>query len=82
MGWADVDDAELLSRAEASGFDALVTADRGMQYEQNLPALIRRLAIVVLIAPSNSLEALQPLVPRLLEALPAVAPGSVTRITR
>jgi hypothetical protein len=67
---------ELLRRAERE-FDVFVTMD------QRLVALSRHetpLAIVTLRARSNRIEDLQPLVPRLLEALERLSPGDATFI--
>jgi len=36
MGWAGVDNGELLRRAMSAGYDALVTMDRGFEYQQNV----------------------------------------------
>jgi hypothetical protein len=49
-GWGDVSNGELLARAEAEGFDVLVTTDQNLRYQQNLS--VRRIAIVVLGATS------------------------------
>jgi predicted nuclease of predicted toxin-antitoxin system len=45
MGWTELDNGALLEAAE-SDFDALVTTDRNLRYQQNLSG--RRLAILVL----------------------------------
>jgi predicted nuclease of predicted toxin-antitoxin system len=45
MGWSDLENGELLVAAEAQ-FDALVTTDQNLRYQQNLQG--RRLAILVL----------------------------------
>lgn len=78
MGWKGIENGKLLSLAAANGFDALITKDNGMPYEQNLPAL--PCSIVVLEAPSNALSDIQPLVPALLAVLGTIAPGSVARV--
>jgi hypothetical protein len=39
MGWSGIENGELLSRAAAAAFDALITNDHGMEYEQNLANL-------------------------------------------
>jgi predicted nuclease of predicted toxin-antitoxin system len=67
MGWAGREDNELLSLAAASGFDALLTQDAGLQYQQNLRSL--PLSIVVLRSASNDMDDLRPIVPTLLRAL-------------
>ena len=53
----------------------LVTIDAGLPHQQDLGRL--PLAIVLLIAPSNRLDALLPLVPGLLEQLSDVSPDQV-----
>ena len=66
-GWAGVSNGELLRRAEVRGFDALITADQSLPFQQNLA--LTRLAVIVLMAPTTKLEDLLPLVPRILSAL-------------
>ncbi len=63
MGWAAVENGKLLTLA-AKEFDVFVTVDRNLIFQQNLPRF--DVAVVVLRAPTNRLEDLQPLVPKLL----------------
>jgi hypothetical protein len=63
-GWAGLQNGELLRVAADAGFDVLVTADHNLQFQQNLSQ--SRIGIILLIAPSNALEDLLPLVPSLL----------------
>lgn len=46
MGWGLLKNGELLSAAEAEGFDVFLTGDKNLSYQQNLEG--RRLALVVL----------------------------------
>ena len=46
LGWAQLTNGELLSAAEGSDFDLLVTCDKNLSYQQNLTG--RRIAIIVL----------------------------------
>jgi Domain of unknown function (DUF5615) len=46
MGWSGVGNGELLQRAEQSGFDLFVVADKNLRYQQNLKG--RTLAILEL----------------------------------
>jgi hypothetical protein len=47
MQWhPQLENGELLTAAEAAGFDVLVTADQNIRYQQNLRG--RRLALIVL----------------------------------
>lgn len=78
MGWSSVNNGELLRRAAAAEFDVLVTPDRNLEYQQNIPRA--GLAVVVVRARTNRIEDITPLVPRLLEALPGILPGTVTHI--
>ena len=65
-GWTSLANGVLLRQA-AEKFDVVLTADQNIQFQQNLSTL--PLAIVVLIAESNRLESLEPLVPQVLAAL-------------
>ena len=67
MGWAGTENGELLRRAAHSGFGALITADSNIEHQQNPKAL--PIAVVVLRAPKNRLQELQPLVPAAVAAL-------------
>jgi hypothetical protein len=49
-GWANLSNGELLTAAEADGFDLLITTDQNLRYQQNLSG--RRVAIVVLLSAS------------------------------
>ena len=46
MGWHELENGDLLTAAEASGFEVMVTGDKNLSYQQNL--LGRQLALVVL----------------------------------
>ncbi len=35
-GWSELENGALIEIAESSGFDALVTTDKNLQYQQNL----------------------------------------------
>ena len=78
-GWADEDDGPLLRLIEPV-CDVFVTVDRNLPFQQRLDN--RPFATIVLRARSNRVSDLVPLVPRLLELVPTVAPGSVSNISR
>jgi predicted nuclease of predicted toxin-antitoxin system len=46
MGWGGISNGELLDKAEQSGFDVFIVADKNLQYQQNLSG--RRIAILEL----------------------------------
>ncbi len=74
-GWAGLKNGILLRRAAAGAFDALVTADQNLRFQRNLMGA--PLGVVVLVAQSNTLDSLLPLVPLLLAALRDVRPGEI-----
>jgi len=77
MGWSGIKNGELLGRA-AHEFDALVTVDKNLEYQQNLEAL--PIAVVVLYARSNELPYLLPLIPKLEQVLANLPPRTLVRI--
>jgi hypothetical protein len=77
-GWAGLKNGELLRAAAAEGFEISVTADRNLQFQQNLSRTV--LGIVFLVAPSNALEDLLPLVPGLRAAISKSRPGQILRV--
>ena len=76
-GWASLSNGVLLRQA-AEEFDALLTADQNIEFQQNLKTL--PIAVVVLIAASNRLESLESLVPPLLKVLADVQPKTLVRV--
>ena len=71
MGWGGIRNGELLARA-ANEFDALVTVDKNLQYQQNLGAL--PITVIVMDAKLNELPYPLPLIPKLEEALASPCP--------
>lgn len=49
-----------------------------LEYQQNFSSLT--IAVIVVDAPSNDIEVLRPLMPKVLEALPKTKPGVVTHV--
>ena len=77
MGWGGVKNGALLGLAAAE-FDVFVTVDRNLRYQQNVVTL--PIAVVVLVAHANALQALLPLMPRLEEVLATLQPKSLVEI--
>ena len=72
QGWAGIKNGVLLALAAEHRFEALVTVDKNLPYQQNTRSL--PVAVVVLDSPSNALAVLLRLVPELeasLAQLPA-----------
>jgi hypothetical protein len=59
-------------------YDALVTMDQGIEFQQNVSRL--PFGVLLVVAPSNRMVHLQPLVPAILDALPRLKPGQLHRI--
>jgi predicted nuclease of predicted toxin-antitoxin system len=70
--WSDLDDRPLLDAAEAE-YEAFITMDQHLRFQQNLRG--RRVRVVLIRAPRNTLPVLASLAPAVLEALGAMAPG-------
>ncbi|MDZ7781907.1 MAG: DUF5615 family PIN-like protein [Halioglobus sp.] len=66
-GWAGMKNGELLANAASEGFTALITADRGIEYQQNSSSLL--VSVVILRSYRTRLEDLIPLVPQAIEIL-------------
>ena len=78
LGWAGMKNGVLLRAAREAGIRVLVTVDRRIEYQQNIPK--SGLALVVLKARSARMPDILPLVPALLAALPLVQIGQVAHI--
>ena len=76
-GWAGQSNGALLDLAERE-LDGFVTIDRSLEYQQRFTG--RDLGVVLVAAPSNRMESLAPLVPRILAALASIDPGEVIRV--
>ena len=76
-GWASIKNGRLLTLA-APEFDVLLTADKGMEYQQNLATL--PIAILIVLAKSNRIEDLASAVPKVLQALQELPPRTIRKI--
>lgn len=78
MGWSSRRNGDLLKLMLADGFEALLTVDRNLAFQQNLRA--SGLGVVVVVAGTNRVKELRPLIPRILEALSRVKPGELIEV--
>jgi len=76
-GWASKKNGELLRLAETV-FDVLLTNDQNMEHQQNLKNF--DLAFVVLIALTNDIADLEPLIPAANKALKTIKAGEIKYI--
>ena len=77
MGWSGLKNGKLLREAQVH-FDVMVTVDSNLSFQQHLVSF--KIAVIVLRARSNRLQDLEPLVPKLLQALESAQPGKVVFI--
>ena len=76
LGWSTLQNGALISKAEAAGFDLLLTTDRNWKHQQNLSD--RRLAVVVL--PTTSWPKIQEKVSAVVIAVDEDTSGSYTEV--
>ena len=71
LGWDTLQNGDLICAAEPL-FDALITSDQNLKYQQNLAG--RKLAIVVL--PTNYMPDVLRLAPKVAQAMSEIRPGT------
>ena len=75
-GWDRLSNGALLSAAEEAGFDAMLTADQNLPYQNRL--LGCRIAVVILS--TNRWPTIRPSSDQILGALGGLAPGDCRRV--
>ncbi|MBA2242223.1 MAG: hypothetical protein H0W04_04965 [Chthoniobacterales bacterium] len=80
LGWAGIQNGELLEKAIAAGFEVLVTMDGNMVHQQNIARYA--IAVIALRAKSNRLDDTRPLMESIRVLLPRVKAGTVTFIPK
>ena len=78
MGWAGKKNGELLKLMMQESFTILLTTDQNLRYQQNLQQA--GVAVIVMVAPSNRLADLLPLIPSVCSALIGIAPGEAIEV--
>lgn len=76
-GWAGKKNGELLALMTGT-FEVLLTVDQNLRYQQNLKA--SGVSVVVMVAPTNRLADLKPLMPAVRSALSTIELGDVVEI--
>jgi hypothetical protein len=76
-GWASVQNGALLRLAEQE-FDVFLTNDQNLEHQQNLKSF--SLAIVVLVASTNDISDLVPLMPAANDVLNKISAGEIVYI--
>lgn len=77
-GWIGRRNGDLLHVA-APLFDVLLTMDRGLEYQQHLPAF--DIAVILISAKSNRRRDVEPAMPEVLRVLRAVRAGRLYRVS-
>ena len=77
-GWSSKRNSELLRLMLAAGFQGFLTVDQNLQFQQNVAA--SGIGVIVVLARTNRLKELRPLVPTILQALQNVQRGTVLRV--
>jgi hypothetical protein len=79
IGWSGKKNGELLQLMQQEGFTILLTTDQNLRYQQNLEQA--GVAVVVMVASSNRIQDLVPLLLDVRNALNTVVAGEVIEIT-
>ncbi|MGH9424565.1 MAG: hypothetical protein ACRD3J_31620 [Thermoanaerobaculia bacterium] len=78
QGWLRLKNGVLLRAAVRAGFNAIVTADSNLRYQQNLIRI--GIGAVVVLHVRNRIEDLRPLIPRIVKAIDTIEAGQVIEI--
>ncbi len=79
MGWSGKKNGELLRLLAGQNFEVFLTVDQSIRHQQNLKAA--GIAVIVLIAVSNRVADLLPLMPSVQSALRSIKRGHFVEIT-
>jgi len=77
-GFGGLENGQLL-RAAADKYDALITVDRNLPFQQNIGSL--QIAVLILISTGITYADLKPLVPKILNQLTTIEPGHIYRVS-
>ena len=78
LGWRHISNGKLLAMAETTGFQAFITKDGNIPYQQNLAG--RVIGLLILRPKTQDLRDLLDMVPEILVALAQLNPGDVLRV--
>ena len=76
-GWSGIKNGQLLALASRE-FDVFLTMDQNLEFQQKLATL--PIAVLVVMAVSNRMEHVSPLVPEILRELNYIQPRSLRRV--
>jgi hypothetical protein len=78
--WSGLRNGVLLRAAADAGFDAFITNDSSIEFQQNVKRI--GIAVIAIVGFRNRMQDLEPLIPGILDALITVKPGQVITISR
>jgi hypothetical protein len=78
LGWGHLENGKLLSTAEDNGFDAMVTVDQSMPFQQAIGG--RKICVILIKCHSNSIRALMPFADMVEKTLTEAEPGTFVEI--
>jgi predicted nuclease of predicted toxin-antitoxin system len=78
MGWRGFKDKEIIDLAEKHPFDAFITADKNLPYQQNL--IGKKLTIIILNSRNTNPNHLLPVMEKISEILSSLSEGAVVFI--
>jgi predicted nuclease of predicted toxin-antitoxin system len=76
IGWHELENGELIQRAEDAGYEVLVSTDKNIRYQQNLTG--RRIALVIL--GNQQWPDVRLCLDRIAATVDACEPGSYTEV--
>ena len=76
-GWSNLKNGDLLTHAESNGFDALITTDQNLPYQQNLTG--RKISVVILL--TTSWPRIKNHIASVAQAIDNLQPGSYEEIS-
>jgi hypothetical protein len=78
LGWAGTRNGRLLERMRSAGHHGLITVDRNLADQQDIPS--SGVFVIQLVSRSNRLDSLLVLMPELLRSIDFAVPGQLIRI--
>jgi hypothetical protein len=78
MGWSGKKNGELLRLMMPAGIEVFLTVDQNLSFQQNVRTA--GLFVVVLVAPTNRLSDLVPLIPQVHAALATAKAGDLIEV--
>jgi hypothetical protein len=76
IGWEELENGELIQRAEEAGYELLLSTDKNIRYQQNLSG--RKIALIVL--GNSQWPIVRRHLDRIVAAVNACTPGSYTEV--